>query len=129
MNHFLPGTELNPEYRIMSGSHLDNAETAKQACSALHDMATMYGLRRERIGHSSALSVCAPMVLEGLGVALLPERLVEPEVTAGKLHQIAADWLPDPLSFFARYAPARSARYVVQAAQIAKVAMQGPLNH
>ena len=31
MNHFLSGTELNPEYRIMSGSHLDNAETAKQA--------------------------------------------------------------------------------------------------
>ena len=31
MNHFLSGTELNPEYRIMSGSHLDNAETARQA--------------------------------------------------------------------------------------------------
>lgn len=31
MNHFLSGTELNPEYRIMSGSHLDNAVTAKQA--------------------------------------------------------------------------------------------------
>lgn len=31
MNHFLSGTELTPEYRVMSGSHLDNAETAKQA--------------------------------------------------------------------------------------------------
>jgi len=31
MNHFLSGTELNEDYRIMSGSHLDNAETAKQA--------------------------------------------------------------------------------------------------
>jgi len=31
MNHFLSGTELTPEYRIMSGSHLDNAETAKRA--------------------------------------------------------------------------------------------------
>ena len=31
MNHFLSGTELTPEYRQMSGSHLDNAETAKQA--------------------------------------------------------------------------------------------------
>ncbi|MBX2838145.1 MAG: MBL fold metallo-hydrolase [Gammaproteobacteria bacterium] len=31
MNHFLSGTELNHDYRIMSGSHLDNAETAKQA--------------------------------------------------------------------------------------------------
>ena len=31
MNHFLSGTELTPDYRQMSGSHLDNAETAKQA--------------------------------------------------------------------------------------------------
>lgn len=31
MNHFLSGTELTPEYRSMSGSHLDNAETAKRA--------------------------------------------------------------------------------------------------
>jgi len=31
MNHFFSGTELTPEYRNMSGSHIDNAETAKQA--------------------------------------------------------------------------------------------------
>ena len=31
MNHFLSGTELNPDYRVMSGSHMDNAETARQA--------------------------------------------------------------------------------------------------
>jgi len=31
MNHFLSGTELNEHYRVMSGSHLDNAETARQA--------------------------------------------------------------------------------------------------
>lgn len=95
-----------------------------KACSALHDIATTCGLRRERIVHSSALSACVPMVLEGLGVALLPIRLVGPEIAAGSLHVIDADWLPDPLSFFARYAPAKSARYVGQAVQIAKVAMQ-----
>ena len=64
------------------------------------------------------------MVLEGMGVALLPERLIKSEVAAGDLHIINADWLPEPLSFFARYAPARSARYVEKAAEIAKVAMQ-----
>jgi DNA-binding transcriptional LysR family regulator len=95
-----------------------------QACAALHSMAAKKGLRRERIVHSSALSACVPMVLEGLGVALLPERLLEAEISAGDLHKIDADWLPEPLSFFARYAPARSARYVEQSAQIAKVAMQ-----
>jgi len=95
-----------------------------QACSALHDIASKRGLRSERIVHSSALSACVPMVLEGLGVALLPVRLVGSEIASGDLHVVDADWLPEPLSFFARYAPARSARYVEQAAQIAKVAMQ-----
>jgi DNA-binding transcriptional LysR family regulator len=94
-----------------------------QACAALHEMAAAQGLRRERIVHSSALSACVPMVLEGLGVALLPERLVHSEILAGTLHKIDADWLPDPLSFFARYAPARSALYVEKAARIAKTAM------
>ncbi len=31
MNHFLSGQEASPEYRIMSGSHLDNAEVAQKA--------------------------------------------------------------------------------------------------
>lgn len=31
MNHFLTGTELIPEYRERTGSHMDNAETAKRA--------------------------------------------------------------------------------------------------
>jgi DNA-binding transcriptional LysR family regulator len=64
------------------------------------------------------------MVLEGLGVALLPARLIEAEVAAGDLHKIDASWHPEPLSFFARYAPARAALYVEKAAQIAKVAMR-----
>jgi len=63
------------------------------------------------------------MVLEGLGVALLPQRLVAAELSTGQLHEIDADWHPEPLSFFARYAPARAARYVEKAAQIAKAAM------
>ncbi len=95
-----------------------------QACAALHEMAQTHGLRNDQIVHSSALSACVPMVLEGMGVALLPERLLVAEIAAGELHKIAADWLPEPLSFFARYAPARSARYVEKAAQIAKVAAQ-----
>jgi len=97
-----------------------------QACAALHDVAQARGLGRERIVHSSALSACLPMVLEGLGVALLPERLVAAEVAAGNLHEIHSDWLPDPLLFYARYAPARAARYVGKAALIAKSAMQQP---
>jgi DNA-binding transcriptional LysR family regulator len=95
-----------------------------QACAALHSIAAEQGLRRDRIVHSSALSACVPMVLEGLGAAMLPERLVAAEIAAGDLHLIQTDWLPEPLSFFARYAPARSARFVGKAAEIAHVAMQ-----
>ena len=95
-----------------------------QACAALHHMAKTRGLRSERIVHSSALSACVPMVLEGLGAAMLPERLVRAELAAGVLHKITPDWQPEPLSFYARYAPARAALYVEKAAQIAKVAMQ-----
>lgn len=31
MNHFLSGTELTPEYREMTGSHMDNAEIARRS--------------------------------------------------------------------------------------------------
>ncbi len=95
-----------------------------QACAALHRMAAERGLHAEQIVHSSALSACLPMVLEGLGVALLPQRLLSAELASGDLHLIDADWLPEPLSFCARYAPNRSARYVERAAQIAKTSMQ-----
>lgn len=94
-----------------------------QACSALHDLAKKRGLKRERVVHSSALTACVPMALEGLGVALLPERLVTAEIASGELHRVEPDWVPEPLSFYARYAPARAALYVEKAAQIAKAAM------
>lgn len=95
-----------------------------QACAALHSMAKERGLRSERIVHSSALSACVPMVLEGLGVAMLPERLVSAELASGVLHMVDPEWRPEPLSFYARYAPTRAALYVEKAAQIAKTAMQ-----
>jgi DNA-binding transcriptional LysR family regulator len=97
-----------------------------QACAALHSLASARGLRRERIVHSSALSACLPMALEGLGIALLPERLVAAEIAAGELHRVETDWVPDPLSFYARYAPSRAALYVEKAAKIAKTAMHLP---
>jgi len=95
-----------------------------QACGALHSIAKARGLRSDLIVHSSALSACLPMVLEGLGVALLPERLVAAEMARGELFEVSSEWLPEPLKFYARYAPARAARYVGNAAQIAKTAMQ-----
>jgi len=94
-----------------------------QAGHALHALAEAQGLDRDLIVHSSALSACVPMVLEGLGVALLPEKLVRQDLTNGALHLIQSEWLPDPLSFFARYMPQRAPLFVGKAAALAKGAM------
>ena len=94
-----------------------------QACAALLRLAKERSLKSEHIVHSSALSACVPMALEGLGVALLPERLVKHEIRSGELHRIEADWLPDPLSFYARFSATGTARYVEKVARLAKLAM------
>lgn len=93
-----------------------------QAGHALHQLAQDQGLAGAAIVHSSALSACLPMVLEGLGTALLPVRLVRGYVEKGQLIPVAVDWLPDPLCFFARYVKARSPRYVRHAAEMARQA-------
>lgn len=95
-----------------------------QAGRALHQVAAEEGLNSGKIAHSSALSACIPMVQEGLGVALLPKRLVRAEIQSGELVIINSEWLPAPLSFYARYSESRSARFVGHVAQLAGHAMR-----
>lgn len=90
-----------------------------QAGESLHKKAKDLGLDVGQIVHSSALSACVPMVLEGLGIALLPEALVRSEVATGDLCTVHADWLPPPLSFFGRYAESRTPLFVGKAAEMA----------
>ncbi|MEO0859250.1 MAG: LysR family transcriptional regulator [Pseudomonadota bacterium] len=94
-----------------------------QAGLALHQLAEARGLDAGQIVHSSALSACVPMVLEGLGVALLPETLIHDELRAGDLQIVPAPWLPEPLSFFARYNADRAPLFVAKAADLAWAAM------
>lgn len=99
-----------------------------QAGLALHQLAKERGLPASQIVHSSAMSACVPMALEGLGVALLPVRLVQGEIKEGTLCRIECEWLPEALSFHARYAAHRAPLFVAKAAQIASEAMraEGP---
>jgi len=90
----------------------------------LHNEAKNNRLDRGQIVHSSALSACVPMVLEGLGVGLLPERLVAAELRSGTLNKIDSNWLPEPLSFYARYAQQRAPLFVSKAAELASKAAQ-----
>ncbi|MEM9579836.1 MAG: LysR family transcriptional regulator [Pseudomonadota bacterium] len=93
-----------------------------QAGLALHAMAKDCGLDASQIVHSSALSACLPMVHEGFGVALLPSALVRGDLLSGKIRTLATEWLPDPLSFFARYHKSRAPLFVRSAAKLAAAA-------
>ena len=64
------------------------------------------------------------MVLEGMGIALLPETLVRNEIKSGALNAIKSDWLPAPLSFYARHAPQRAPLFVGKAAKLAMETMR-----
>jgi DNA-binding transcriptional LysR family regulator len=90
-----------------------------QAGNALHDLVEVRAFDRSQIVHSSALSACVPMVCEGLGVAVLPKALVCNEIKTGKVFAIESDWLPEPLSFFARYDVERAPLFVQNAAKLA----------
>lgn len=90
------------------------------AGQGLHAMAMEKGLNAQKIVHSSALSACIPMVMEGLGVALLPRSLVQRDLKTGDLIELEADWCAEPLRFFARYDATRAPRFVGRAALIAE---------
>lgn len=94
-----------------------------QAGQALHRLAEDRALNPSQIVHSSALSACVPMVVEGLGIGLLPERLIQNELRMETLVRVQSDWLPDPLSFHARYAEQRAPLFVGEAAALAGKAM------
>lgn len=94
-----------------------------QAGHALHQLAEERGFDVSQVVHSSALSACVPMVLEGLGVGLLPEALVLGEINSGEMVALQVDWLPDPLSFVARYDVDRVPGFVGAAAKLALEAM------
>ena len=52
---------------------------------------------------SSSLSAGFRLVEAGLGIAALPRALGAPQVAAGRIREIALDWVPPPLVFTATY--------------------------
>jgi DNA-binding transcriptional LysR family regulator len=94
-----------------------------QAGIALHELADERNLNAGQIVHSSALSACVPMALEGLGIGMLQETLVQESIITGELCKINSEWLPNPLSFVARYHENRAPLFISKAAKIAADAM------
>ncbi len=72
-----------------------------------------------RLVPSTNMAACLQMTIDGLGIACLPESMVRNELRERRLVPLRYLWLPDALSFCARYDAGNSASYVEQAALLA----------
>ena len=72
-----------------------------------------------RIFPSTNIAACLQMALDGLGIACLPEAMVQSEIDRGRLMQLDYTWSPDPLEFFARFETDTAPRYVHSAGRLA----------
>lgn len=89
---------------------------------AARDLLAEAELRRlatNQLVFSSSLTSCRQMAEDGMGVTLLPGRLVEGAIASGALVRLKCDWLPKPLEFFARFDKSRAPRFVDAAARLA----------
>ncbi len=75
---------------------------------------------KPRLVPSNNLATCLHMSVDGLGVATLPAAMVSQELASGELIVINYPWVPEPLSFLARYHADKTAHYVGVAAKLAK---------
>ena len=77
------------------------------------------GRRGVRLVPSTSLSACMRMTVEGLGIACLPDAMVGDEIEQGNLVQLEYSWVPDNLTFQARFHAERAPHYLSEAASLA----------
>ncbi|MEX3316118.1 LysR family transcriptional regulator [Sulfitobacter sp. PS-8MA] len=75
---------------------------------------------KARLVPSSSLSAAMNMVLDGMGVAVMPRVMVAGALAEGTLKTLAAPWDPQPLQVAARYHAERTAGHVTRAAELAR---------
>ena len=93
------------------------------ASGALRKVLQDRDLAAERIVHSSSLTSCVNMVVDGMGIALVPRPIYRDRLAAGQVVELDCGWGPEPLRFFARYDAARAPLFVAKAAALsAKIA-------
>ena len=74
---------------------------------------------RARIVPSNALMSSLHMVLDGMGIAVLPQIMAQEHIDSGALVALPMDWLPSPLQFAARFQKDKASATVQAAALIA----------
>lgn len=73
----------------------------------------------DRLVFSSSLASVVQMVVDSMGVALIPKALAQNHIREGTLVAIASDWAPAPLQFHARFDAVRAPAFVQFAAELA----------
>lgn len=79
---------------------------------------------KARLVPSSSLSAAMNMVLDGMGVAVMPQVMVTAALADGTLKILPASWHPQPLRVAARYHAERTAAHVTRAAALAAEAAE-----
>jgi len=74
---------------------------------------------KTRLLPSSHLAACIQITLKGLGVACLPDTMVQASLKTGELIQLNYPWAPQNLSFEARYHADRAPYHLREAAKLA----------
>ena len=75
---------------------------------------------KARLVPSSSLSAAMNMVLDGMGVAVMPRVMVAGALTEGTLKTLPAPWHPQSLQVAARYHAERTPGHVTRAAELAR---------
>jgi len=76
--------------------------------------------RHVRLVPSTSLSACLRITIQGLGIACLPYAMVKEDVENGRLVRLKYIWVPDDLSFAARFHAESAPYHLRQAAKIAE---------
>ena len=77
------------------------------------------GERQARLVPSTSLSACLRMTVEGLGIACLPQAIATDDIEQGRLVCLDYSWVPDDLSFMARFHSERASHLLRDAAELA----------
>ena len=99
---------------------------AKETLS-VKQLAAHFADQTVRYVPSSSLSACLKMATDGLGVACLPEAMIDETVQENRLTKLDYQWVPDAMEFFARYNLERANHVIEDAVNLAKEASTIPV--
>ena len=108
----------NPDFARMFSHGLLTHSRHTKASKKLREHLESHALPVDQVTHSSSLAALIHMAADGMGIALMPRQLYQPQLSAGQLIEVASPWIPEPLLFVSCYNSTKASLYVEQAAII-----------